>query len=85
MIRALPDDEVAQPRFRIAHLPSGFCDFVAHLIEAERQDLEEQRLFAGEVVIEARLRHPQRAGDIVHRRAVEPALAEDLRGRAEDL
>jgi hypothetical protein len=51
----MTDHEVAETRRRIAHLPRGLCDLVADRIEAERQDLEEQRFLAGEVVVEARL------------------------------
>ena len=78
-------DQLAQPILGIADRAYRHHHLVAHTVEAERHDLEEERLFAVEVVIEARLRQSERARDIADRRRIESPVAKDLRGGAADL
>src|SRR5262249_46021548 len=51
---------------------------VAHLVEAEHHDLEEERFLALEMVVEAGLRQAERAGDVADRRGVVAAVAKQL-------
>ena len=77
-------EHLAQARFGIADASRRAHDFVFHALHAEGHDLEEHRLFAGEVVIQTSLGHPQGAGDVADCSGVEAAIAENPRSRAAD-
>jgi hypothetical protein len=69
---------------RVAHHAGGFRHLVAHLIEAEGDDLEEQGLLAGQVVVDAGFRHFEGAGDLADRCTIESAVTKDLGGGSAD-
>ena len=72
-------DELAEALLRVPQGLGRPHDLVADLVETEADDLEEQRFLAADVVIQAGLRHPERARNVVDRSGVVPALEHDLR------
>src|SRR5213592_4079232 len=74
-------DQLSQPFFGIADAANRHDDFVADAFETKRHDLEQQRLLAFEVVIQAGLGQTERARDVADRGGVEPARPERLRRR----
>jgi hypothetical protein len=81
----MPQQDLAEAFFRVANREHRQHDIVPDALETVGDDLEEQRLFAVEVVIQAGLGQPQRPGDVADRRRIVAAVAKDLRGRPANL
>ena len=81
-----PGDEPGVQRvLGIARRHHRVGDGLQQLRPESRQAGEEQAVLGAVVLVDQRLRHPDLGGDVVHRRALVPALAEDPLGRLEDL
>src|SRR5262245_6419972 len=76
------EHQLPQALLGIADAAHRHEDLVAHLVQAEHHDLEEQRFLALEMMIEPGLCQPEGAGDVADRRGVVAAVAKQLRHRS---